>query len=962
MHSERWQNCTDIFNVAVEQPPNERADFVERTCNGDEALRRKVELLLKYHDAAGDFIESPAFEATPELLAGDPETLIGQKLGWYRVDAVAGVGGMGIVYLAWDERLGRKVALKLLPEWTVANEAELARLKREARTASALNHPNIVTIHEIGEVDSTHYVATEFIEGTTLRGRMTKGPIPPNEAVNIATQVASALCVAHRAGIVHRDIKPENIMLRPDGYVKVLDFGIAKLTQQETMGMTTVLGAQLPTQQSMMLGTTRYMSPEQAMTQHVDARSDLWSLGVVFYEMIAERAPFEGETATDVIAAIIENDPQPLKHRVPSVSPALQSVVGRSLRKDPAERYQTAEEMLSDLRTITEKTDRIAARSARWIAVGAVAAMLGGLTLFYAWRGGRIVPGRAPAAMEKSIAVLPFENLNKDEENASFAGGVQDEILTDLAKIADLKVISRTSVMQYKSGRGRNLREIAKALGISHVVEGSVQRAGERVRVSAQLIDARNDIHLWAEHYDRDVADVFAIQTEIAQQIANQLQAKLSPEEKATIAERPTTDPVAYAYYTQANAIRAGPYWEDDDKILKRQVELLEKATQRDPNFALAYCALARTQSYLHSTIPDPKHLELARKAAETAVRMRPDLGETHLELARYYFQAGFFAAGPGLPAGINTGNFDQARKELAIARRNLPNNPETLFIAARIDRRQNRWDSALANFQKANNLDPHNGTLAFYLGVTYLDMRRYSEWEQLVKKCAANGTFEGPEIQNLLAAIKLVEGDPVTAQSLLEQVPPDFSPNFDIWSNRFLAALYLRDYDAASRVIAATPAKWADLAFQPPASWAEGQVARARGDKQKALAVFAAARKEVDATWIEKPKNEEYFREVSVLDAGLGRKEEAIREALRAVDLMPIAKDSPAGTGLVANLALVYAWTGERDSALEQLEIVATIPAGPSYGDLRFNPCWDDLRGDPRFDKIVAAAKAASR
>ena len=486
MNPDRWQSCTDIFNVAVEQTPDERAAFLERSCDGDEALRRKVELLLKYHDTSGDFIKSPAFEAAPELLAGDPAGLIGQHLGCYRVNAVAGVGGMGVVYLAWDERLARKVALKLLPQSMVANEAELARLKREARTASALNHPNIVTIHDIGEVDSTYYVATEFIEGTTLRGRMTKGPIPPNEAVDIATQVASALCVAHRADIVHRDIKPENIMLRPDGYVKVLDFGIAKLTQQETLGMTTMLRAQLASRQSMVLGTTRYMSPEQAMGQQVDARSDLWSLGVVLYEMLAGHTAFGGETATDVITAILESDPQPLKHRAPGVPPALQSVVKRSLRKDPAERYQTAEEMLSELRAIKEKARRLAARKARWIAVAAITALLASIALFSGWRGGRTDLPRAPAVPEKSVAVLPFENLSKDEENAFFAGGVQDEILTNLAKVADLKVISRTSVTKYKSGLERNLREIAKTLGVSHVVEGSVQRAGGRVRVSAQ--------------------------------------------------------------------------------------------------------------------------------------------------------------------------------------------------------------------------------------------------------------------------------------------------------------------------------------------------------------------------------------------------------------------------------------------------------------------------------------------
>jgi tetratricopeptide (TPR) repeat protein len=517
--------------------------------------------------------------------------------------------------------------------------------------------------------------------------------------------------------------------------------------------------------------------------------------------------------------------------------------------------------------------------------------------------------------------------------------------------------------MQYKSGPDRNLREIAKALGVSHIVEGSVQRVGGRIRVSAQLIDARTDKHLWAEHYDRDFADVFAIQTEIAHQIADQLQAKLSPAEKAAIAEQPTADPVAYAFYTQAKAIDAGSDWEGDDKILNRQVELLEKATQRDPNFALAYCELAKTQGDLYFTVWDPKHLELAKKAAEAALRVRPDLGETHLALARYYFHAGFSSTGRA-PGGIYTGNFDRAREELTIARRKLPNDSEALFIAARIDRRQNRWDSALANLQKANDLDPRNGEFAWVLGETYFEMRRYYDYEQFVKKCAASGTFEGPWNQLKLAEIKLAQGDPVAAQSLLEQVPLDFSETEEIWDTRFGAALDLRDYDAANRVITATPMKWADQALggQPPESWADGQVARARGDKQKALAVFAVARKKVDAMWSDKPKDEMYFVQVARLDAGLGRKEDAIREALRAVELMPIARDSLAGPYLAMHLALVYAWTGERDRALEQLEIVAKIPAGPSYGDLRFNPCWDDLRGDQRFEKIVATAKAASR
>jgi tetratricopeptide (TPR) repeat protein len=495
------------------------------------------------------------------------------------------------------------------------------------------------------------------------------------------------------------------------------------------------------------------------------------------------------------------------------------------------------------------------------------------------------------------------------------------------------------------------------SLRAEHVVEGSVQRVSGRVRVSAQLIDARSDAHVWAEHYDRDFADIFAIQSEIAHRIADQLQAKLSEAEKAAIAEQPTTDLVAYAYYTKAKELDTWSNWEGNEKNLNQKVELLEKATQRDPNFALAYCALAKTQIDLWSIIgTGDKPLELAKKAAETAVRVRPDLGEAHLELARYYFYAGNL-----------TNNYDRAREELAIVRRKLPNNAEALMIEARIVRRENRWAASLANLQKASELDPRNSDIAFHLGNTYFFMRRYSEDEQLLRKQAASGILDNLTIQVLLAEVKLAQGDPVAAQSVLEQVPMDYSPFSWIWDIRFTAALYLRDYDAANRVIAAARGR-SEIGFED----AYGQVARARGDKQKALAAFAAERKKMDALQPrleglrkqlgDMPEHAGYLSGVATLDAGLGKKEEAIREALRAVELEPIAKESVSGTNWVANLALVYAWTGERDRALEQLEIVATIPIGPTYGDLRFNPRWDDLRGDPRFDKIVAAAKAASR
>lgn len=567
-------------------------------------------------------------------------------------------------------------------------------------------------------------------------------------------------------------------------------------------------------------------------------------------------------------------------------------------------------------------------------------------------------PGGEPI-VQKSIAVLPFENLSEDKENAFFAGGVQDEILTNLAKVADLKVISRTSVMEYKTGAERNLREIAKRLGVSHIVEGSVQRAGGRVRVNAQLIDARTDSHLWAEHYDRDLTDIFAIQSEVAQQIADQLRSKLSPGEKAAIADRPTADLEAYVLYTKAKELESAPS-EDTETFLNRQVELLEKATQRDPNFALAYCALAETHVALFSATADPilsrKHLDLAKKAADAAVRVRPDLGEAHRELARYYYYV-----------GINTGDFDRVRDELAIARRTLPNDSGAIEIAARIDKRQNRWDESLANFEKACELDPRNGEVAYYRRRTLLEMRRYKELEQVVARERTNGTIGDAWVHLELARAKLAEGDPAAARSLLAQVPMDFVHG-EIWNTRFTAALYLHDYDAASRIIAAVPVKWADDAFDGSSDWAYGQIARARGDNEKAMAAFAAARKTLDATWQIRFKDQPYFafRQFAKFDAGLGRKADAIREARQAVDLMPIAKDSYWGPPQVTNLALVYAWTGERDLALDQLEMVAKIPVGAeegaTFGDLKFNPCWDSLRGDPRFEKILATLKAASR
>ncbi len=877
----------------------------------------------------------------------------GQKVfGRYTLIKILGRGGMGVVWLARDQELERDVALKFLPEPVIRDRALLNDLKRETRRSLDLTHKNIVRIYDFVHDERSGCISMEYVDGETLsnlRSEKEQKVFEPNELSGWTVQLCDALDYAHNyAKIIHRDLKPANLMVNKRGELKVSDFGIARSLGDSLSKITMEQGRS---------GTLVYMSPQQLDGERATHLDDIYSLGATLYDLLTSKPPFYSGNLDRQIHERVA--PSMTKRRKEfNIEPALlpsawEETVAACLAKDPAKRPQAAPEIARRLQgilpTTTDTTVEIRSkRSEKQILIPIVLAALcliaAGAFYFIRKKEQPVVaplaansPGIQSAltvptpVAEKSIAVLPFENLSKDEE----------------------KVISRTSVMKYKTGPERNLREIAKTLGVSHVVEGSVQRAGGRIRVTAQLIDARSDAHLWAEHYDRDFADVFAIQSEIAQQIADQLRSKLSPAEKAAIADRPTADLVAYALYTKAKAMDSGSADWDWEKLSTQQVELLEKATQRDPNFALAYCALAKTQVALFSLTQDPSlsraHLDLAKKAADAALRARPDLGEAHLELARYYYYV-----------GINTGDFDRVRDELAIARRMLPNDSDAIAIAARIDKRQNRWDDALANFQKASELDPRNGELAYFLRLTLLEMRRYHELEQLFAKDAASDTEKIPWTRFRLAELKLAEGDPVTAQALLEQVPLDFSPVHVIWNARFTAALYLRDYDAANRVIAATPPKWADAAFEgePPESWADGQVARARGDKQKALAVFAAARKRLEATWETKFKDQPYFalELFASLDAGLGRKEDAIREALRAVDLLPIAKDSYWGPHLVTTLAMVYAWTGERDRALDQLEIVAKIPVGPSYGDLKFNPCWDSLRGDPRFEKIVAS------
>jgi TolB-like protein/class 3 adenylate cyclase/Tfp pilus assembly protein PilF len=564
-------------------------------------------------------------------------------------------------------------------------------------------------------------------------------------------------------------------------------------------------------------------------------------------------------------------------------------------------------------------------------------------------------PGQSPSAIVgKSIAVLPFENLSEEKANAFFADGVQDEILTNLAKIADLKVISRTSVMQYKTGVARNLREIGQALGVAHLLEGSVQRAGGKVRVNAQLIDARTDAHLWAQTYDRDLADVFAIQSEIAKTIADQLQAKLSPSEKAAIEKPPTADLVAYDLYVRANALREAISFNATrtQENLLQAAHLLEQAIARDPTFFLAYCRLAEAHDliYFVGTDHTPARLALANTAIQTALRLRPNSGEAHLAVAEHLYR------------GYR--DHDGALAELTLARRALPNEPLVFELTGFITRRQGRWEESTTDLKRALELDPRNLFFLQQLSFTYDLQRRYRDLAAVLDQ-ALKLVPSDPETRVARASIDLAErADTRPVHATIEAVIAE-DPNAarTIAERWFYVAMCERDNLGVSRALAVVPPEGISAGSTwLPRAYFEGVAARARGDATIASAAFTAARAEVEKTTRGQPDYAQGLAALGLIDAGLGRKDDAIQEGRRAGELVPVSKDVIDGADLILNLALIYTWTGEKDLALEQLAEAAQLPSNLNYGWLRLHPDWDLLRGDPRFEQIVASLAPEKR
>ena len=662
---------------------------------------------------------------------------------------------MGEVYLANDPKLDRKVALKILPSSVLGDNAadRVRRFVQEAKAASALNHPNILTIYEIDEIDSEQFIATEFIDGETLRARIQRGPFNPAEALDIGIQVASALYATHSVGIVHRDIKPDNIMLRPDGIVKVLDFGLAKLTRErQTLDTNSLAPTQvINTAAGIVMGTAHYMSPEQARGLEVDERTDIWSLGCVLYEMLSAKQPFVGPTPIDVMSGILNQEPDPLSWHLPD----LQRVVLRALRKDRHERYHSVKDLLNDLKDLKRQVDTQSHRVST------------------SRSSGSFEPEAIP---EKSIAVLYFENMNSEKESDYFCAGMTEDIMTDLSKIKDLKVVSRTDVLPFRN-KEVNTRQVGEALRVNYILEGSVRKAGNRIRITAQLVSVRDGYHLWAERFDRLVEDIFDLQNEVSEKIVDALKISLTDSERQLLTQKPTDDLRAYDFYMRGREF----LYLKGRRNTERAIDMFQNAIALDPGFASAYAGLAEgcstmyewydgNSSWLTQAIDmnqkalslEPTSLDAkfgiamvyfhhrrfseSRRTIEEILKDNPDFYPGHLrlgiiaelsndlenarkhyrraaELKPYDEDAWMFLAGIQKRRGKTEAAEEAALKVIEITARKLEASPEDVIVMSRLAEAYARFGSreeATATIKRVLELEPNDGLAVYNCSCVY--------------------------------------------------------------------------------------------------------------------------------------------------------------------------------------------------------------------------------------------------
>ena len=881
--------------------------------------------------------------SAPRSKSGSTPTFV--DFGDYELLEVIGRGGQGVVYRARQKSLNRTVALKVIGLGHWATDGHLKRFRREAEAAASLDHSGIVPIYEVGERDGSCYFSMKLVEGGQLDNVANREPMPIRRAVELIAKVARTVHYAHEHNILHRDIKPGNILLDQKGEPHLSDFGLARLVETESTVTRTME----------VLGTPSYMAPEQAVGNNsaVGTASDVYGLGAVLYQLLTGHPPFAGGTTYETIKLLLDTEARQPRLWNSKIDRDLSTICLKCLEKDPKRRYTSALVLAEDLERWLKHEPILArrtgpfARGKKWVQRNPTSALLAAslvaLAVAAAWIISKSELLRKP--LTTGIAVLPFENLSDEKEHAYFADGVQDDILTKLAKIADLKVISRSSVMQY---RGRqDVWEIGDALRVSHVLEGSVRRDGARIHLNAQLIDTRTDTHVWAEEYDRDLKEMFAIQSDIAQKVAAQLHAKISASEKAAIESKPTTDIAAFDLYTRAKNIFAVP--DPIEAEVPQAVELLNQAVAHDPSFFDAYCQLAYTHDwlYLHWLDHTAARLALAEAAIQAAARLNPNAGETHLARAQNLYR-GYL-------------DYNGALAELEIARQTLPNDFRVPDLMGYIQRRQGHWEESTRNLERSAELNPRNIEIRVTIAINYTFLRRYAELKSALANTLAAfpndlGTTYWPAYVEFQA-----KADTRPLHQMIESMPAtNPTPTSGITEWWLACALAERDATAAKNASDAHGEDSFDLGGEVflSRSFVGGLIARMTKDEGKAQAAFAAARAKQQKVVQAQPNDSEELGLLGLIDAYLGRKQEALREARRAVELVPMEKDSLEGVRRVANLAMIAASIGDKDLAFEQLESIIGRPSPLSYGGLKLFPWWEPLRGDPRFEKLLEEAK----
>ncbi len=883
--------------------------------------------------------------ASDVMDATSREFASGQKVfDRYTLVKVLGRGGMGIVWLARDEELERDVALKFLPDLMIQDRSLLDQLKRETKRCLELTHPHIVRIHDFVHDERSGCISMEYVDGETLsnlRAEKEQKVFEPHEIANWVSQLCEALDYAHnRAKVIHRDLKPSNLMVHQRGDLKITDFGIARSLADSATRLTTEQGRS---------GTLVYMSPQQLSGDRSTHLDDIYSLGATIYELLTSKPPlYSGNIDRQICERVAPSMTERRKEfniEPALVAPTWEKVVAACLAKDPSRRPQSAVEVAQRLQLPSVQAratafPKTAKRKPLVVAgIGTMAVVLLAIIYF-----------GAPAIPEKSIAVLPFENRSEDKANAYFAEGIQDEILTRLSKIADLKVISRTSTQHYKSAP-ENVPEIARQLGVAHILEGSVQKSGDAVPVNVQLIKAADDSHLWADTFDRKLTDIFSVESDVAKAVAEQLRAKLTGREEQVIAAKPTDNPEAYDAYlrglayalktvpTAANSIGAQKYFKE--------------AVRLDPRFALSWALLSfvEARSYLSQIFqPTVSLREEARQAAEIALSLHPDLGEALLAKGYYHYAC--------------LRDYETAKRYFERARQSLPNSSRVPELLAYLARRQGQWNQSELYFNEAENLDPRNANLLSQHSFSYIFLRRFPEALRKVDQ-VLNITPDDPNTLVYKAAIAQAEGDLARASVILAPLHPDAYDAQALETQVYQAMLERQTGQIIPRLNQITSKSDPSLGYVNSElrlwlGWAQ-EVA---GDHAAALATWQHARSELESFVKEQPDNYIVLGDLALANAALGNKEVAFDLANKAAAAIPNAKDAVAGPGTNEILARVAARFKENDVAIAAIEkLIATpyqnplapsVPLTPAL--LRLDPAFDAIRNDPRFQNLASS------